>query len=70
MQEHSIEQGFDRLEEIIKGMESKDITLEDSFALFKEGMEELEYCNSRIDATKKAVLAITESGALTAFDEE
>ena len=70
MQEHSIEQGFDRLEEIIKGMESKDITLEDSFALFKEGMEELEYCNSRIDATKKAVLAITESGALTPFDEE
>lgn len=70
MEEHTLEQGFDKLEDIISKMEGTDVSLDDSFALYKQGMEELQYCKSRIDETKKAVMAINESGQLEVFEEE
>lgn len=70
MEEHSIEQGFLKLEEIIENMDSKDISLEDSFALYKDGIAELEYCNSKIEQTKKAVMAIQNDGSLKVFEED
>ncbi len=70
MEEHTLEQGFDKLEDIISQMEGTDVSLDDSFALYKQGMEELQYCKSRIDETKKAVMAINESGQLEVFEEE
>ena len=69
MENHTIEQGFENIEEILKKMESKDIALEASFGLYKEAMEELKYCHDKISETQKAVMAIQADGSLALFEE-
>ena len=66
--ENTIEQSFEKLEEIITKMESSDVSLDESFALYKSGMEELQHANSKIEQTKKAVLAISKEGSLEVFE--
>ncbi len=66
----TIEESFQALEEIISKLESDDVTLDESFALYKSGMEELQSASNKIDQTKKAVLAIAKDGGLVVFEEE
>lgn len=66
--ENTIEQSFEKLEEIITKMESTDVSLDESFSLYKSGMEELQHANSKIEQTKKAVLAISKEGGLEVFE--
>lgn len=66
----SIEESFEALEEIITKLESSDISLDESFALYKNGMEELKQANDKIEQTKKAVMAISKDGGLEVFEEE
>ncbi|MCR5416788.1 MAG: exodeoxyribonuclease VII small subunit [Pseudobutyrivibrio sp.] len=68
MEERTIEQSFEALEEIITKMEAGDVTLDDSFALYKAGMEELQHANAKIEQTKKAVMAIAKDGGLEVFE--
>lgn len=63
----SLEEAFVQMEEIVKKLESQDITLEDSFLSYKKGMEILQYCNGKIDQVEKKVLVIDESGKLNEF---
>lgn len=70
MQEHTVEESFEKLEAIISKMEEKDVSLTDSFTLYKDGMEELEYCKNKIDETKKAVMLIQQDGSKTVFEED
>lgn len=67
---NSIEESFELLEEIITKLESNDVTLDESFALYKSGMEELQSANAKIEQTKKAVMAIAGDGSLKVFEEE
>lgn len=69
MQEHSIEEGFCEIENILAMLDSTEISLDEAFELYKAGMEELKYCNSKIEATKKAVQKYTLDGSLELFDE-
>ncbi|MBE5919338.1 exodeoxyribonuclease VII small subunit [Pseudobutyrivibrio sp.] len=66
----TIEESFEALEEIITKLESSDISLDESFALYKNGMEELKQANDKIEQTKKAVMAISKDGGLEVFEEE
>ncbi|SDB12500.1 Exodeoxyribonuclease VII small subunit [Pseudobutyrivibrio sp. YE44] len=66
--ETTIEQSFEILEDIITKMESSDISLDESFALYKTGMEELQHASSKIEQTKKAVMAISKDGSLEVFE--
>ena len=68
--ETTIEESFDTLEDIISKMESSDISLDESFALYKAGMEELQKANAKIEKTKKAVMAISKDGGLEVFEED
>lgn len=67
--ELTIEESFQALEDIIAKMESNDISLDESFKLYKAGMEELQHANSKIEQTKKAVMAISKDGNLEVFEE-
>lgn len=67
--ELTIEESFQALEDIIAKMESNDISLDESFNLYKAGMEELQHANSKIEQTKKAVMAISKDGNLEVFEE-
>lgn len=58
----TIDQKMDKLDEIIENMESEEITLEESFNLYKEGVGLLSSCNEAIDRVEKEVLKLSESG--------
>ena len=69
-EEFTVEESFEKLDELLNRLESKDITLDESFELYKKGMEELKNCSKKIDATKKAVMAISSEGNLVEFEGE
>lgn len=62
--ELTLEQNFDKLEETIQRLEDEDISLEDAFAAYSEGMTLLKLCNEQIDRVEKKVLKLAEDGGL------
>ncbi len=65
--ELTLEEAFEKLEETIEKLEAEDITLEDSFKEYKQGMEILKYCSDKIDRVEKKVLKIEGNGELNEF---
>lgn len=53
--EGGFEQGLNRLEEIVARLEGEDLDLEESLALFEEGVKLAEACGQRLDAAEKKV---------------
>lgn len=63
----TLEEKFVKLEETAKRLEEEDISLEESFHIYKEGMELLKQCNADIDKVEKQVMQINSEGELQAF---
>lgn len=63
----SLEANFAKLEETIKKLEQEDISLEESFAAYTEGMQIIKLCNDEITAVEKKVQVISEDGTLQEF---
>ena len=68
--EKEIEEVFQELDTIAEKLESGEISLEDSFRLYKKGMELLKYCSDRLDTVEKKMLQMDEDGTLREFKEE
>ena len=66
-QELSLEEAFAQIEETIGHLEEEEITLEESFQAYQQGMKLLQYCNEKIDKVEKQVLLINEDGELDEF---
>ena len=64
-----LEKLFARLEEVTADMEKSDITLEESFALYNEGMQLLKQCNETIDAEKRKFRFWTRMEKFMSFKE-
>ena len=64
----TIEENFAKLEETLALLESDDVTLEQAFAAYSEGMKLLKLCNDQIDKVEKQVLKLSEDGTLTELD--
>lgn len=60
----TLEEGFLQLENTIERLEAEDISLEDAFRAYSEGMELLKKCNEQIDKVEKKVLKLAEDGGL------
>ncbi len=54
----TLEESFKKLEEIVNKMEQDDISLEDSFALYNDGMKVLKNCNDAIDTVEKKLIIL------------
>lgn len=65
--EMNLEESFQLLEEKLQILESEDISLEDSFKIYKEGMDLLRQCHEKIDYVEKKVLEMNEAGDLVEF---
>ena len=63
----SIEEAFETVEETMEKLRSDEISLEDSFALYKDGMEVLMACAGKIDKVEKEVLKLDGEGNTDAF---
>ena len=62
LEEQSLEEIFSDLEQTIKKMEEGEISLEEAFQLYHQGMEMLKACNSKIDKVEKKMLVLDEEG--------
>ena len=63
----TLEKAFEELEVIIEKMNSKEVSLDDSFALYTEGTKLLKYCNEQLDTVEKKMLVLSEEGELHDF---
>ena len=66
-EEQTLEEVFVALEEVIKAMEQPDVSLEDSFRLYHQGMDMLKSCNDKIDKIEKKMLVLDEEGDIHEF---
>lgn len=62
MEERTLEEVFSQLDAVIQDMEREDISLEESFRLYHEGMQMLKICNEKIDTVEKQMLILDEEG--------
>lgn len=65
--ETTIDQIFEKIEDAINRLEQDDISLEESFKIYKEGMKLIKSCNDKIDKVEKEVLKLNENGELDEF---
>ncbi len=66
-EEPGLEESFEKIEKLLERLGDKEVTLEDSFRFYQEGMELLKYCNARIDHVEKQMLQIDEEGQIHEF---
>ena len=60
-EEHTLEQVFEQLEEVLARMEGE-TSLEESFQLYHKGMDMLKLCSDKIDKVEKQMLVLDEEG--------
>lgn len=63
-EERTLQEMLKILDEQIKQLESEDISLEDSFLVYEQGMKLIKECNEKIDRVEKKVLEINAEGML------
>ncbi len=65
----SLEDLFDELDEILAALDDREISLEDSFALYEKGMKKVRALNDRLDRVEKKMLVIAADGSEEPLDE-
>ncbi len=60
--ELKLEEAFNSLNEVIESLEKPDVSLEDSFSLYQQGMKLLKSCNDSIDKVEKELIILSENG--------
>lgn len=68
-QEQTLEEIFQELEAIIGKMQQREVSLEDSFQLYEQGIQKLKQCNDKIDYVEKQMLLLNGQGELEPLDE-
>lgn len=63
-EELSLQEMLTILDEQIRTLESEDISLEDSFQVYEQGMKLIKECNDKIDRVEKKVLELNANGIL------
>lgn len=63
-EERTLQDMLKSLDDSIKQLESEDISLEDSFLVYEQGMKLIKECNEKIDRVEKKVLELNAEGTL------
>ena len=66
-EEFRLEEAFETIEQLLGKLGDRDVSLEESFALYQEGMNLLKKCNEKIDRVEKQMLQIDEEGQIHEF---
>ena len=56
----TLEQSCEKLEQIIGNLENGDVSLEDSFKLYNEGMKLIQNCNQQLDKVEKKIVVLNQ----------
>ena len=62
-----LEERFSMIEDILAQMEDENVTLDQSFDLYKQGIEQIKAVNADLDRIEKAMLVMNEDGELEEF---
>ena len=54
-------------EKSLEKLENRDTSLEDSFILYRQGMELLKLCSGKLDTVEKKMLQLNEDGTFSEF---
>ena len=65
----SLEQILEQLDETIEELQSGDVSLEESFELYKKGMDYVKLCSETIEQVEKKVLMLNQEGTLDELEE-
>ena len=65
----SLEQILEQLDGTIEKLQSGDVSLEESFELYKKGMDYVKQCSETIDQVEKKVLMLNQEGTLDELEE-
>lgn len=66
-QELSLEASLEQLEQVMEELGSPELSLEESFAMYKKGMDLLLKCNQAIDKVEKELMILEENGISDEF---
>ena len=66
-EEKPLEELFAELDLLAEKLENRDTSLEDSFILYRQGMELLKLCSGKLDTVEKKMLQLNEDGPFSAF---
>ena len=66
----TLEEKLAKLDAMTEQLRKEDITLEESFSLYKDGMELIKQCNADIDRVEKQVQILNADGLVTDWNEE
>ncbi len=55
-----LEDNFNKLEAIVDKLENEEMTLEESFKAYEQGMKLLSDCNKEIDKVEKKIIVLQE----------
>lgn len=67
VQELSLEASLEQLEQVMEELGSPELSLEESFAKYKQGMDLLLKCNQAIDKVEKELMILEENGISDEF---
>lgn len=59
----SLEASLDQLNKLVEKMEKEELSLEDSFALYQQGMKLLKQCSDSIDKVEKKLIVLEQESA-------
>jgi len=62
MAEQTLEAVFEEIDKIVGKLEGEDVSLEESFQLYHQGMDMLKICNDKIDTIEKKMMVLDENG--------
>ena len=66
----SLEDTFDKLEDILGQMESGELTMNESFKKYKEGIELVKKCSLLIDKVEKEMIIINDDKDSEMIDDD
>ncbi|MDD6481119.1 MAG: exodeoxyribonuclease VII small subunit [Lachnospiraceae bacterium] len=58
--EPGLEERFAAIEDILTQMEGQDVTLDQAFELYKQGMEQVKLANASLDTIEKEMIVVQE----------
>ena len=62
MEPFRLETAFDQIGQLLQKLQEGEVSLEESFRLYEQGMKLLQKCNENIDHVEKQMLQIDEEG--------
>jgi len=62
MEKMTLNEVFAELDQVMARMNEEQVSLEDSFNLYHQGMNLLKVCNDKIDTVEKKMLVLDEDG--------